>query len=526
MALNKTIVRILAGVATIGAISYGLTLYAQQSGGLTPPPRPVGGSAGVAASPAAAAEGKPFAVGERLVFNVAWSSIPSAARLELEVSEKGQFFGTESYQLRTKVQTLNQAWSLFGEIDNQYTSYIHADTALPHRLVNTIHQGEKQGEEIVMVDQTRQQATYADESTLVLQPATFDLPSLVYALRLRPLPEGGRQKYSALFGKELIEVEAIVSDRERVVTQAGTFNTVCIKFYPRKKLSKYRAFLWLSDDARRLPVMIKATLPFGEVRADLISATMAAAPLAGSAKLKSLTDESGKLITNGKLMGGDYSLPFAIGERLNYEISWGNFISVGRASFEVRQQGMLENQRVFEFYGEATSTGAARTLINVNDQVSSFALVDRLTPIRTDLRLREGKRTKYDTAIFNLENRTARLNNGTVVQIPAGAFDLLSLYYAVRASNFKMGQAYNYPFLDANNRLQMVTIRAMKQETIGGPMGTRDAVQLDIMTPEPALGLLAQAWISNDARRLPLYFVTRTRFGELRFQMISAINTK
>jgi hypothetical protein len=103
---------------------------------------------------------------------------------------------------------------------------------------------------------------------------------------------------------------------------------------------------------------------------------------------------------------------------------------------------------------------------------------------------------------------------------------MVSLFYAIRASDLKVGAIRDYIFLDANNRLQMVTVKVIKQEAIGGPMGTRDAMQIDVLAPEPAKLLLAQAWVSNDARRLPLYLVTRTRFGELRFQMTSAVNTK
>jgi Protein of unknown function (DUF3108) len=83
-----------------------------------------------------------------------------------------------------------------------------------------------------------------------------------------------------------------------------------------------------------------------------------------------------------------------------------------------------------------------------------------------------------------------------------------------------------HPFLDANHRLKAVTIRVVKQEPINSSVGARDALQLDVLAPEPAKLLLAQVWISNDARRLPLYFVTRTRFGEIRFQLTNAANTR
>jgi Protein of unknown function (DUF3108) len=510
------------GLVAFGAISFGWKLYAQQGGSLTPPPKP---PAPQTATAATATDGPPFVVGERLVFNVTWMNFPTAARLEMEVAEQGQFFGQESFQIRTKVETMGRVRSLFAVIDNQYISYINPNNAIPFRIANLIREGQKQGEETVILDQTERQAAYTDGTKLTIPDEVYDLPSILYSLRLRPLPQGERIKLFALYGKEIVEIDVEVKARERITTQAGSFNAICIKLSPQKRLSKYRTLLWLTDDSKKLPVLLSANLPFGDVRAELASATVTARPSSPLGTLKVLTDEAGNSGingTNGK-HGRGSSLPFVIGEKLNYDISWGNFASVGKASFEVRQQGMLGGNRVFELYGEATSRGAAQTLINVNDQLSSFVLVDKLTPVRTDLRLREGRRSKQVTATYNSANNTATLSNGTVVAISPGTLDLVSLFYSIRASAMKIGASYNFPFLDANHRLRVVTIKVVKQETIDGPTGQRDSWQLDILIGQT---LIAQAWISNDDARLPLYIATRTRFGELRFILTSSINTK
>jgi hypothetical protein len=553
MSFLSTFRRIGFGLAALALISCGLTLYAQQqTTGLTPPPRPAASQPTPTTSQVNPAGGA-FVVGERLVYNVSWSSFASAARLEMEVAGQGQFFGQESYQLRTRVETLGQVRSLFGDIENQYTSYVNLKNAVPYRVVSSIHQGQKKAEEIAILDHAKQQAVFSDDSTVKLPGGTYDLPSLVYGLRLRTLSASSKFKLHALLGKELIELEAVVKGRERVVSQVGAYNTIQIKFYPRNgKYDKYRGYLWLSDDAQRLPVLIKARLSFGEIRAELINVTVATRPETPLAKLITPRDEAGNpssplpgpgnplppgpepgLPTNGhKPPAGvepppaPRDFPFVVGERLNYDIAWGNFPSVGKASFEVRQQGMLGKNRVYEFFGEASSVGAARTLINVNDQLSSLALVDTLVPVRTDLRLREGKRSKQITATYDWPKNQASLSSGTQTEVRPGTYDLLSLFYAVRAADLKVGAKRDFPFLDANHRLQMVTIRVVKQESIGGPLGTREALQIDVLAPEPAKILLAQVWISNDARRLPLYLVTRTRFGELRFQLSSAVNTK
>jgi uncharacterized protein DUF3108 len=509
------------GLVAIGAICFGVELYAQQ-GGLTPPPKP-----SAPQEPTAATEGigSPFVVGERLVFNVAWLNFPSAARLEMEVADQGQFFGQESYQIRTRVETSGQVRSLFALIDNQYTSYISPNTAVPFRIVNLIRQGNQQSEETIVLDQNERQALYTNGSVLSIPTGIYDLPSLLYGLRLRPLPPGERIKLAALYGREIVEIEVEVKGRERITTQAGIFNTVCLKLSPQKRFSKYRTLIWLTDDGKKLPVLLSARFSSGEVRAELASAKIITRRSPALANLKILTDESGNSGINGT-NGKHYAerpLPFVIGEKLNYDIAWGTFASVGKASFEVRQQGSLNGLRVFELYGEATSKGAAQTLINVDDQLSSYVLIDKLTPVRTDQRLREGRRLKQVTASYNTANNTASLSNGNVVPISPNTLDLVSLFYSIRASDLKIGATQNFPFLDANHRLRTIAIKAVKQETIDVPTGQRDSLQLDLSIGQT---LVAQAWISNDANRLPLYIATRTRFGELRFTLTSTINTK
>jgi len=561
MSLAKTTRKAILGSLAVAAISYGLTLYAQQqNGSLTPPPK------AASSRPVPTSEdsngGSPLVVGERLVYNVSWSGFPTAARLEMEVVAQGQFYGRESYQLRSRVETLGQVRSLFGDVDNQYTSYVSLSDAVPYLVVSAIHQGQRRSEDVIVFDRSKQKALFSDDSSVSIRDETYDLTSLAYWLRLQPLADGSRYKFTALYGRELIDVEAVVKGRERVVAQAGAYNTILVKLYPKGKYSAYRGCVYISTDSQRLPVMFKADLPVGEARAELASVTFASPSESPPVKLDSPTDEGAKRPRSGRVMGasgesgnaavgGDGAspsnsaknggvkpgidvestlepkeYPFVVGERLSYDISWGSFPSVGKASFEVRQQGMFNGNRVIEFFGEASSIGAARTLINANDRASSLALMDSLTPIRTDLRLREGKRFKQTTATYDRSRNLMSLSNGSQTNFPPGAYDILSLFYAIRAADLKIGMTRDFAFFDANNRSQRLTIKVVKQESIGGPLGAHDALQVDVLAPEPAKPPLAQTWISNDARRLPLYLVTRARFGELRFQLVSAINTK
>ncbi|MGH9799704.1 MAG: DUF3108 domain-containing protein, partial [Blastocatellia bacterium] len=255
MSFYKLARKIVFGLLAVAAISYGWTLYAyQQQGKLTPPPKPAeakpssSSGSSSAAAPADASssyDGSSLRVGERLTYNVTFSEFAVAARIEMEIVEQGVFFGQDGFQIRTKAENVGQVRSLFGDMDYQFTAYVNPRTAVPYRLVSSVRQGGTQTEETVTFDQGKKQATFSDDSSINIPAGAFDLTSLVYAMRLQGVPESGKQKFTALLGRELIEFEAVNKGREQLVTQTGTYSAIQVKLYPQnKKYKKYRGYIW------------------------------------------------------------------------------------------------------------------------------------------------------------------------------------------------------------------------------------------------------------------------------------------
>ena len=105
-------------------------------------------------------------------------------------------------------------------------------------------------------------------------PETFDVPervldtlSALYTIRLMDDFTIGKITTINVFESEKIwsvEVQALA--KERVKTPAGEIDTIKIRTYPRYEgvyLNKGVAFLWLSDDFRKIPVLMKTSLKVG-----------------------------------------------------------------------------------------------------------------------------------------------------------------------------------------------------------------------------------------------------------------------
>lgn len=474
---------------------------------LTPPSRPRTVDGG-----GAAPSRGPLTPGETLSFHVSWASFTTAARLDLEVVDQGAFYGQDGYQLRTRVTTLDRARSVFMEIDNQYTSYVHAGTLLPYRIESSVRQGSRAVDEIVNIDQRGRQVRFADESQFGLTGDTYDLTSLVYALRAKTSIAAGKTRVSAIYGHNVVELAIKIGEKQRIETPAGSFDAVRVEINPKGQ-SKYTTQIWFSDDAQRLPVLITARLPFGEVRAELSGAKYNSRPKQIWSKEKYAEGPKGA----GEMYAEvEKARPFAVGERIGYDISWGSFATVGKASFSVRQRGRISNRNVIELVGEASTTGVARSLIEVDDELISVVDAATLFPLRTETRLKEGKRQKQVVADYYWNDGSVKLSNGTHFKVAPQSLDLVSLYYVVRSSMLQPGTSARYNVLDANHRQIILTLKGVKIEQIGTPLGNSPALQVDVMRDTY---LVAQVWISQDARRIPLYLAIKTAFGELRFNL-------
>ncbi|MDA8085249.1 MAG: DUF3108 domain-containing protein, partial [Nitrospiraceae bacterium] len=100
----------------------------------------------------------------------------------------------------------------------------------------------------------------------------MDPLSSFFYVRTLPLVVG-RPVHVTIFDDEKVwNVEVQVLRKERVQTWAGTFNTIVIR--PVMKSSGiFRRhgdiYIWLTDDARRMPVMLESKVKIGSIKAVL-----------------------------------------------------------------------------------------------------------------------------------------------------------------------------------------------------------------------------------------------------------------
>ena len=73
----------------------------------------------------------PYRIGERLTYNVSFSSFNTAAHVELLVAGRGAFFGRDGVQLKGHIETLGTVHAAVLALNNDYITYVDPSNGLP-----------------------------------------------------------------------------------------------------------------------------------------------------------------------------------------------------------------------------------------------------------------------------------------------------------------------------------------------------------------------------------------------------------
>jgi hypothetical protein len=210
-----------------------------------------------------------FHPGETLTYNVSWSNVFSAGTVTMSVeSEK---LPDERAVLRFDVRGRTK-----GLVDKVFPVNNEVQSVFDPLLMQSISYhlresyGKKKRLRVTEFDHAEKTAVYRlnedPAETLTIPDPVQDGLSLLYFLRTREdLAIGRRMDIDVLDSGKNWTIEVSVLDREKVTTAAGKFDTIKVRTSPKDKggSKKREVFLWLSDDDRKIPVLMKSKLKVG-----------------------------------------------------------------------------------------------------------------------------------------------------------------------------------------------------------------------------------------------------------------------
>ena len=209
---------------------------------------------------------RPFGPGESLRFSVQYGII-KAGTAWLEVPGAGAVDGHRVLTLVARAES-NSFFSHFYKVRNRIESYWDSTGHFSRRYVENRREGNYRTDSDIRFDYERQEAVYQDGGAFPIPPGVQDALSSFYFARTQALPLGGSVLFDYHASRKSAPLEVRVLGRDRISTPAGTFS--CVVIEPVLKAggifkNKGRLVIWLTDDERRMPVLMKSKVLIGSI---------------------------------------------------------------------------------------------------------------------------------------------------------------------------------------------------------------------------------------------------------------------
>lgn len=217
------------------------------------------------ASPVTPPASYPFAVGEKLSYTAKLGMLTLGSGT-LEIAAIDTVRGVESFRLRFRLK----GKTMFYSLDDVLESWVGTSDLNSRRFVQDFVENDKTTK--------RQYEIYPDsgfyrehgrDNAQASPTEPLDDAAFFYFVRVTPLEVGQKYTYDRYFRKDKNPVTIEVLKREKMELPDGS-KVHCLVLHPvidTKGLFSKRSEtrIWLSDDARRLPVQIRTKFPFGTI---------------------------------------------------------------------------------------------------------------------------------------------------------------------------------------------------------------------------------------------------------------------
>ena len=214
----------------------------------------------------------PFAAGETLSYDVSWSmAFVTAGSATLRVVDKHASYGSMAYYLLGEGRPspmLAKLYSLYYKADSLLDVY---SLTSQRGSVYSDENGRKRLKSLRFNPDGRtaifeMQTSTSMKKDIAVPALAQDALSALYAMRAMPLAPGTTIKMPVCISDAVYSLSAAVGQREDVKTGIGTLPgfkiTPTVVDAAGKPIGR-KMTLWLSDDAKRIPLRLQADLPVG-----------------------------------------------------------------------------------------------------------------------------------------------------------------------------------------------------------------------------------------------------------------------
>lgn len=218
-------------------------------------------------------ENKAFNVGEKLTFSIGWEFIDAGTAV-LCIEDIKEIDNKPCFHI-SAVTNSNAFFSTMYKVRDKLESFVDTAGIYPLKYTKKTYEGGYQRSFTVFFDHESQKAKISDvdsgQSEIKIPQYLQDIISSFYFVRTQPMVEGSDIRLSVFDNGRYKDVIIKVIRKEHISVSAGEFDCILVQTPVGPFNNKSNLNIWLTDDARRIPVLMKSKIIIGSVRAELES---------------------------------------------------------------------------------------------------------------------------------------------------------------------------------------------------------------------------------------------------------------
>jgi Protein of unknown function (DUF3108) len=215
-------------------------------------------------------------------------------------------------------------------------------------------------------------------------------------------------------------------------------------------------------------------------------------------------------------------VPWRGGERLQYRVSWANFIAAGEVTLECQEVSEPGKERLYRFGVRARSVDWVRTLfLNVNDSYESSVDAETLLPMHAEARLEHGQKLEQTSIHFDHQKKVARVANGKTLPLSPNTYDAATLMFILRTFDLSPAKTQVVRLLD-DQELHTLRVEPEQKESVRVGQKNYQATRIAIKQVENGVTqdtLRMRLYLTSDFRRLPVLMTAEPAWGTIRVEL-------
>ncbi len=214
-----------------------------------------------------------FTFNEKLEFRVHYGII-NAASVSMEVlGTAEEVYSRKCYHIKAEGKTLKSFdWAY--KVRDRFDTYMDQEALTPIKFTKNVEEDKYKDDDLVVFKNAKKKL-YSKKGDLTMPLYTQDVISALYYIRNLDLANakiGQQYPIDVYLDNKIYNLGFKYAGRETLKTDIGTVK--CIKLVPtlivdRVFKSKDDMTVWISDDANKIPIRVKAEIMVGSVKVDI-----------------------------------------------------------------------------------------------------------------------------------------------------------------------------------------------------------------------------------------------------------------